>query len=33
LTDEYLHRLEKAFPLGAPVGNRYHEQGMRAINL
>ena len=33
LTDEQLRRLATAFPVGAPAGTRYHEQGMRAINL
>ena len=33
LTDEQLRRLDEAFPLGVTAGERYHEQGMRAINL
>ncbi len=33
LEREQLARLEAAFPLGATAGARYHEQGMRAINL
>jgi aryl-alcohol dehydrogenase-like predicted oxidoreductase len=33
LTDEQLRRLDAAFPLGATAGARYHEQGMRTINL
>lgn len=33
LTPEQLDRLNEAFPLGATVGARYHEQGMRAVNL
>jgi aryl-alcohol dehydrogenase-like predicted oxidoreductase len=33
LTDELLSRLDAAFPAGATAGARYHEQGMRAINL
>jgi aryl-alcohol dehydrogenase-like predicted oxidoreductase len=33
LTPEQLGRLNAAFPLGVTVGARYHEQGMRAINL
>ena len=33
LTAEQLGRLDAAFPLGVTVGARYHEQGMKAINL
>ena len=33
LTDEQLRRLDAAFPVGVPAGARYHEQGMRTINL
>lgn len=33
LTPEQLGRLNAGFPLGVTVGARYHEQGMRAINL
>jgi aryl-alcohol dehydrogenase-like predicted oxidoreductase len=33
LTDEYLRRLDEAFPMGVSAGERYHEQGMRSINL
>ena len=33
LTPEQLGRLNAAFPLGVTVGARYHEQGMRGINL
>lgn len=33
LAAENLRRLDEAFPLGATAGDRYHEQGMRAINL
>lgn len=33
LTAEQLRRLEAAFPLDAPAGARYHEQGLRTINL
>jgi hypothetical protein len=33
LAAEILRRLDEAFPLGATAGDRYHEQGMRAINL
>jgi aryl-alcohol dehydrogenase-like predicted oxidoreductase len=33
LTPDQLARLDAAFPLGVTVGARYHEQGMRAINL
>jgi aryl-alcohol dehydrogenase-like predicted oxidoreductase len=33
LTPEQLGRLNAAFPLGVTVGARYHEQGMRAVNL
>ena len=33
LTPEQLGRLNAAFPLGVTMGARYHEQGMRAINL
>jgi aryl-alcohol dehydrogenase-like predicted oxidoreductase len=33
LSQEQLRRLEAAFPLGATAGPRYHEQGMRAVNL
>ena len=32
LTDEQLRRLDEAFPVGAPAGERYPEQGMRTIN-
>ena len=33
LTDEQLRRLDATFPLGATAGPRYHEQGMRTIDL
>lgn len=33
LTPEQLDRLNAAFPLGVTAGARYHEQGMRAVNL
>jgi aryl-alcohol dehydrogenase-like predicted oxidoreductase len=33
VTGEQLRRIEAAFPLGATAGARYHEQGMRTINL
>ena len=33
LTADHLRVLEEAFPIGATSGPRYHEQGMRAINL
>jgi aryl-alcohol dehydrogenase-like predicted oxidoreductase len=33
LTVEHLRRLDEAFPVGVTAGERYHEQGMRAINL
>jgi len=33
LDRERLSRLEAAFPVGVPAGARYHEHGMRAINL
>ncbi len=33
LTREHLRRLDQVFPLGATAGARYHDQGMRAINL
>ncbi len=33
LTGEHLRRLNEAFPVGVTAGERYHEQGMRAINL
>ncbi|MDK2858517.1 MAG: hypothetical protein PWQ89_1636 [Verrucomicrobiota bacterium] len=33
LTDEQLRRLDEAFPVGVTAGARYHEQGMRGINL
>ena len=33
LTDEHLRRLDEAFPVGVTAGERYHEQGMRSINL
>lgn len=33
LTAEHLRRLDAAFPLGVTAGKRYHEQGMRTINL
>jgi len=32
LTDEQLRRLDEAFPVGVPAGERYPEQGMRTIN-
>jgi aryl-alcohol dehydrogenase-like predicted oxidoreductase len=32
LTDRDLSRLEEAFPVGAAAGDRYHPQGMRAID-
>ncbi len=32
LTDGQLRRLDEAFPVGAPAGERYPEQGMRTIN-
>jgi aryl-alcohol dehydrogenase-like predicted oxidoreductase len=33
LTEEQLRRLDDAFPPGATAGERYHEQGMRAVDL
>ncbi len=33
LTEDQLRRLDAAFPVGATAGPRYHEQGMRAVNL
>jgi hypothetical protein len=33
LTGEQLRRLDETFPAGATAGERYHEQGMRGINL
>ena len=33
LTGEHLRRLDEAFPVGAAAGERYHEQGMRGVNL
>ena len=33
VTDGPLRRLDEAFPVGVTAGDRYHEQGMRAINL
>jgi aryl-alcohol dehydrogenase-like predicted oxidoreductase len=33
LSGDRLRRLDEAFPPGATAGERYHEQGMRAINL
>ena len=33
LTPAQLRRLEEAFPTGATAGARYHERGMRAVNL
>jgi aryl-alcohol dehydrogenase-like predicted oxidoreductase len=33
LTDARLRRLDEAFPVGGTAGERYHEQGMRSINL
>ncbi len=33
LTNNHLRRLDQAFPLGVTAGERYHAQGMRAINL
>ena len=33
LDRERLSRLDAAFPVGVPAGARYHEHGMRAINL
>jgi len=33
LTQEHLHRLDEVFPIGATAGARYHEQGMRGVNL
>ena len=33
LTEDQLRRLDAAFPVGVPAGARYHEQGMRTINL
>ena len=32
LSDEDLKRLDEAFPFGAASGERYPEQGMRAVN-
>ncbi len=32
LSSDELRRLEEAFPLGAAAGERYHPQGMRAVN-
>ena len=33
LSDQQLRWLDAAFPVGVPAGARYHEQGMRTINL
>jgi len=33
LTDEQLRRMDEAFPVGVTAGERYHAQGMLAINL
>jgi aryl-alcohol dehydrogenase-like predicted oxidoreductase len=33
LSGDQLRRLGEAFPVGVTAGERYHEQGMRAINL
>ena len=33
LSPAQLARLDAVFPLGVPAGARYHEQGMRSINL
>ena len=33
LSKEDLRRIEDAAPKGATAGDRYHAQGMRAINL
>jgi aryl-alcohol dehydrogenase-like predicted oxidoreductase len=33
LTPETLNRIHRAFPPNATAGTRYHEQGMKAINL
>jgi aryl-alcohol dehydrogenase-like predicted oxidoreductase len=33
LTEDQLRRLDAAFQVGVPAGARYHEQGMRTINL
>lgn len=33
LTNEDKKRLDQAFPFGAASGDRYPEQGMRAVNL
>jgi aryl-alcohol dehydrogenase-like predicted oxidoreductase len=32
LSDEQLSRIDEAFPAGGTAGERYHEQGMRAVN-
>jgi len=33
LMPDQLGRLDATFPMGVTVGARYHEQGMRAVNL
>jgi aryl-alcohol dehydrogenase-like predicted oxidoreductase len=33
LTQDEMHRLEEVFPLGAAAGERYHAQGMQAVNI
>jgi len=33
LMPEQLGRLDATFPMDVTVGARYHEQGMRAVNL
>jgi aryl-alcohol dehydrogenase-like predicted oxidoreductase len=33
LTEEHLRRLDDAFPIDAPAGERYHEQAMRSIDV
>ena len=33
LSPETLRRIDEAFPLGTTAGERYHEQGMKAVNL
>jgi aryl-alcohol dehydrogenase-like predicted oxidoreductase len=33
MTPDELRRIEQAFPIGAAAGERYHSEGMKAINL
>jgi diketogulonate reductase-like aldo/keto reductase len=33
LSTEELAEIEKVFPAGAAVGDRYHEAAMKAVNL